>query len=93
MFSRIFSVPLLLGAAVAVPYVASQGTNLEQWLGDSAKSSTPGSGGDLPTREIVRAELPTQLAHHVDAILVLPGSHLFFEKGSRVVLRDSFRFA
>ena len=59
MFSRIFSVPLLLGAAVGVPYVASQGTNLEQWLGDSAKSSTTGSGKDLPTREIVRAELPT----------------------------------
>ncbi|MGI9427948.1 MAG: DUF6690 family protein [Bythopirellula sp.] len=58
MFSRIFSVPLLLGAAVAVPYVASNGPNIDKLFGDAAKTPFAGSPQRSPSPGSVRSDLP-----------------------------------
>ena len=59
MFSRLLSVPLLLGAAVGVPYVATNGPNID---GLFKTSSTPGDANTALVKpgqwEQVRPQIP-----------------------------------
>ena len=66
MFSRLISVPVLLGAAVGVPYVATNGTNVEGLFGGSGKNS---SGTQLEAPAVLSKQQPlTGAAGHGSTI-------------------------
>ncbi len=59
MFSRLLSIPLLLGAAVGVPYVATNGPNIDGLFSESQGPSSVGSTPTaLPSRMPARKTTP-----------------------------------
>jgi len=79
MFSRILGIPLLLGAAIGVPYLATNGPHFENlWSGNSPpagqRDNAGGSRGTIP------------LAGSVDA------GNLQEKEFANVTLREAFRF-
>lgn len=59
MFSRILSVPILLAAAVGVPYVATHGPNMDGLLSrfQTSDSATPADAQGVPAK-LVRSQVP-----------------------------------
>jgi hypothetical protein len=88
MFSRILGVPVLLGAAVAVPYLTTNGPDgLKKWL-NSTEST-------LPEEAPVSSTAPSQLP--LDSAPRGPGFELYplqtpLEGNPSVSLEDVFRF-
>ncbi len=85
MFSRMLGIPLLLGAAVGVPYVATNGPDLEGLWNKATEQA--GQSGDASGQQ---AALPTgSLANGADISLT---GNLADQRVTNVTLREALRF-
>jgi len=85
MFSRVLGIPLLLGAAVGVPYVATNGPDLEGLWSGAAQQL--GQSGDASGQQaVIPTGSPAQGADNSQA------SNFAEQRVANVTLREALRF-
>ena len=92
MFSRVLGIPLLLGAAVAVPYVATNGPDLKSLM---EKVSSLGASADkIGTPSVSASKGSQSSAGSLGSTQSNPGANQFAtgSPSQRVPLQEVFRF-
>ncbi len=92
MFSRVLGIPVMLAAAVGVPYVVSNGVNLDSLMpsGSSAEAPTPKPSADDVVAQLHKAKTRPQLSPGTGATLYPNETHV--EGMAAMSLSDVFNF-